>query len=356
MTYNLSGLVRDVRNQTVRGTELAMAYQVILSVICLLSLFCFVLRPLREVMRNIRIYRNTKQSRDIVENLGTINVNNEIGELSEDIIDLTEEIDEHMERIRNITAETERISAELSLATKIQAAMLPHIFPPFPDHEEFEIYASMDPAREVGGDFYDFFLPDDDHLCMVMADVSGKGVPAALLMMASKIILQSCAMLGNGAAEILTRTNEAVCSNNPEEMFITAWVGILELSTGRLTAANAGHEYPVIKEPDRQFEMIRDKHGFVLGAMENMVYEEYEMMLEPGTKLFLYTDGVTEASDSGNNMFGTDRMLQALNKDNEAAPEQLLRNVRGAVDEFIGGTEQFDDLTMLCITYNGKDE
>ena len=238
---------------------------------------------------------------------------------------------------------------ELHTATRIQEAMLPNIFPPFPDRSEFDLYASMDPAKEVGGDFYDFFLIDDDHLCLVMADVSGKGVPGALFMMVSKIILQSVAMLGKSPAEILSKTNEAICSNNEAQMFVTVWLGILELSTGKLTAANAGHEYPVLKKPDGQFELFKDKHGLVIGAMEGVRYRQYELQLEPGSKLFLYTDGVPEATDADNALFGTDRMLEALNADPDAEPAQLLKNVRSAVDGFVKDAEQFDDLTMLCV-------
>ena len=232
---------------------------------------------------------------------------------------------------------------------------MPHIFPPFPGRSEFDIYASMDPAKEVGGDFYDFFLVDDDHLCLVVADVSGKGVPAALFMMASKIILQSVAMLGGSPAEILTKTNQAICSNNQEEMFVTVWVGILEISTGRLTAANAGHEYPVLKSArDSAFELLRDKHGLVIGAMDGIQYRQYELQLQPGAKLFLYTDGVPEATDSQNEMFGAERMLQALNAEQDASPKRLLENVRAAVDGFVRDAEQFDDLTMLCLEYLGQ--
>ena len=261
-------------------------------------------------------------------------------------------------RIRNLEekhreeVEKERISTELGMANQIQNSMLPHIFPPFPDRKEFDIYASMDPAREVGGDFYDFFLIDDDHLCLVMADVSGKGIPAALFMMISKVILQSCAMLGKSAGEILTKTNEAICSDNQVDMFVTVWLGILEISTGKITAANAGHEYPVLKK-NGQFELLKDRHGLVIGGMEGMRYKEYELQLLPGDKLFLYTDGVPEATDAGEQMFGMERMLAALNEAPEAAPETILKNVRGAVDGFVKDAEQFDDLTMLCLEYKG---
>ena len=277
----------------------------------------------------------------------------EVEELAEAFAKLSARTLEYVDQVKRVTAEKERIGAELSLATQIQAAMLPHIFPAFPDRSEFDIFASMDPAKEVGGDFFDYFLIDDDHLCMVIADVSGKGVPAALFMMASKIILQSVAMLGHSPAEILTRTNEAICSNNEAQMFVTVWVGILEISTGKLTAANAGHEYPVLKHPDGRFELYKDKHGFVIGGMEGVRYKEYEIQLEPGSKLFVYTDGVAEATDANQELFGTERMIAALNADPGAAPQQILKNVRASVDGFVKDAEQFDDLTMLCMEYKG---
>ena len=356
MTYNYSDLREDVRTQTRTGTTYAILNQTLLSLVTLLLISYFVLRPLKGVQQNIRLYRETKDSQTVTKNLAQIRSSNEIGQLSEDVSDLALEIDDHLEKIRSITAEKERIGAELELATKIQNSMLPSIFPPFPDRSEFDIYASMDPAKEVGGDFYDFFLVDPDHLCMVIADVSGKGIPAALFMMASKIILQSCAMLGSSPGEILTKTNEAICSKNPENMFVTVWVGILEISTGKLTAANAGHEYPVIKQPDGSFALYKDRHGFVLGGLSDARYREYELQLEPGAKIFVYTDGVAEAKNADNEMFGVERTVAALNKQPEAAPEQILQNVRRAVDDFVKDEEQFDDLTMLCLEYQGKEE
>ncbi len=278
----------------------------------------------------------------------------ELKELADNVKSLADGVSTYMTNLKTLTAEKERIGAELELATRIQYAMLPHIFPPFPGHREFDLYASMDPAKEVGGDFYDYFLVDDDHLCVVMADVSGKGVPAALFMMASKIILQSCAMLGQSPAEILTKTNQAICSNNQEQMFITVWVGILELSTGKLIAANAGHEYPVLKQPDGRFELYKDKHGFVIGGMDGIRYQEYELQLTPGAKLFLYTDGVPEATDEAGTLFGAARMIDALNREPDADPQKAMKNVRAAVDDFTEDAEQFDDLTMLCIEYHGN--
>ena len=279
----------------------------------------------------------------------------EIEVLAESFAMLSGKTLQYISEVERVTAEKERIGTELALATRIQADMLPNIFPAFPERSEFDIYASMDQAKEVGGDFYDFFLVDDDHLCMVIADVSGKGVPAALFMMASKIILANNAMLGKSPAQILTDSNAAICSNNREEMFVTVWLGILELSTGKLTAANAGHEYPVVKHPDGRFELLRDKHGFVVGGLDSAKYRQYELVLEPGSKLFVYTDGVPEATDAQQKLFGTEKMLDALNAAPDSAAQQCLQNVRRAVDGFVKDAEQFDDLTMLCLTYNGPD-
>jgi sigma-B regulation protein RsbU (phosphoserine phosphatase) len=256
--------------------------------------------------------------------------------------------------ITRITAERERISTEMHMAARIQESMLPNTFPPYPEIPEFDIYATMSPAKEVGGDFYDFFLIDEDHLCMVMADVSGKGIPGALFMMISKVIVQSCAMLGLNAAEILNKTNEALCSNNKVEMFVTVWLGILEISTGKISAANAGHEYPALCRNGGAFELIKDQHGFVIGGMPGTKYEEYELQLQPGDKLFLYTDGVPEAADTDNQLFGTERLLEALNSKTDALPRDLLELVHKAVDAFAGEAEQFDDLTMMCLKYNGR--
>ncbi|MBR4200294.1 MAG: PP2C family protein-serine/threonine phosphatase [Oscillospiraceae bacterium] len=280
----------------------------------------------------------------------------EIEVLAESFDDLSKKTKKYIEDITAITAEKERIGTELSIAMQIQASLLPHTFPPYPERREFDIYAEMRPAKEVSGDFYDFFLIDSDHLCLVMADVSGKGIPAALFMMISKTLLKSNASLGQSPAEILTKTNESLCADNPVEMFVTVWLGILEISTGKLTAANAGHEYPVLKRKNGSFELFKDKHSFGIGGMDSIRYKEYELQLYAGDKLFLYTDGIPEASNADDKMFGLEQMLAALNLESDAAPKTLLANVHGAVSEFVGDAEQFDDLTMLCMEYNGSEE
>ena len=294
----------------------------------------------------------SSQTGKLFEMKDSYRTDDEIEVLAEAFDDLSKKTKRYIQDITRITREKERVSTELHMANRIQNSMIPNVFPPFPGRREFDIYASMEPAREVGGDFYDFFLIDEDHLCLVMADVSGKGVPAALFMMISKVILQSCAMLGQSAAEILVKTNDAICSSNQVEMFVTVWTGILEISTGRITAANAGHEYPAVMH-NGEFTLLKDKHGLVIGGMDGVQYTEYEIDMKPGDKLFLYTDGIPEATDKDEKMFGTQRMLDALNKDPGADPRQILENVREDVDDFVMGAEQFDDMTMLCLEYKG---
>ena len=277
----------------------------------------------------------------------------EIGDLYQKTRSMQQNLIDYMASLTKVTAEKERIGTELSIATRIQASMLPQVFPAYPERHEFDLYASMDPAKEVGGDFYDFFLVDDDHLCIVMADVSGKGVPAALFMMASKMIIANNAMAGKSPAQVLYDTNTTLLANGQDDMFVTVWIGILEISTGRLTASNGGHEYPVLTK-DGRFEMYKDVHSFLVGGMPGVKYKEYELQLNPGDKLFVYTDGVPEAQDSEKKMFGMDRTVDTLNENREGSPKELLQSVRKAVDAFVGDAEPFDDLTMLCLEYKGK--
>lgn len=242
---------------------------------------------------------------------------------------------------------------ELGVATRIQADMLPNEFPFLPERTEFDLYASMSPAKEVGGDFYDFFMVDDDHLALVMADVSGKGIPAALFMMSSKILIKNHTMTGSSPGAVLRAVNHQICENNHEDMFVTVWLGILDLRDGTLVSANAGHEYPVLKTPEGDFELIKSKHSFVLGGMDGIKYRESEMVLQPGAKLFLYTDGVPEAENQTEEQYGYERFLSALNRQKDGTPEELLSAVTNSVKAFVQDYIQFDDLTMLCIQYTG---
>lgn len=309
-----------------------------------------IVAPIRKVSDEAARFARENTKGDSLSNISHYE---EISSLSDAIEKMETDMLSYISNLTEITAEKERIGTELKLASEIQYTSLPHVFPPFPDRNEFDIFALMDPAREVGGDFYDFFLIDDDHLCVAIADVSGKGIPGALFMMIAKTIIQNLAMMGKGVGEVLSLTNDALCANNQTEMFVTVWIGILEISTGKLTAANAGHEYPVFRKPGGSYELCKDRHGFVIGGIEDLNYQEYEMQLEPGTTIFVYTDGVPEAANCHDEMFGLERMLDALNKDKNADPRTLLLNVRHAVDDFVQDAEQFDDLTMLAVEYKG---
>ena len=257
---------------------------------------------------------------------------------------------------QEISARTEGIKAELDMATNIQKAVLPRIFPAFPERPEIDIYAAMDPAKEVGGDFYDYYMLDDDHLALIMADVSGKGVPAALFMMISKILIKTQLNNTLSVVETAQAVNNQLTEGNESGMFCTAWIGVLEISTGKLRFVDAGHEYAAIKQPGGQFEIIKDNHGFVLAGIEDMEYRENEIVLQPGAKMFLYTDGVTEATDSKEQLYGMDRMLTALNKDDGSDLQHMMQAVREDIDDFVGTAPQFDDLTMLIFEYKGPKE
>lgn len=277
----------------------------------------------------------------------------DFAKLASSIDTMETDIVRYVEEETRIAAEKEKILTELTLAKEIQAQSIPQTFPPFPDRTEFSLYASMTPARGVGGDFYNFIMVDDDHLALLIADVSGKGIPGALCMMVSNMRLLQRTYEGGSPAEILGSVNEWICRNNKTGMFVTVWLGILELSTGKLKAANAGHEYPAIQRKGELFELFKDRHGLVLGGMEGVSYKDYELQLNPGDKLFVYTDGVPEATNRGKKMFGTERMLAALSAEPDASPEKTLANVSDAVKAFVKEAEQFDDLTMMCLEYRG---
>lgn len=317
----------------------------------LILLYRKAIAPVSKLQRIVLKYREDKDSEAVVKSTAEMNVRNELGRLSDDIAGLAKEIDQYTEDNIRLVGEKERVSAELDMARKIQTEQLPNVFPAFPDRKEFDIYASMTPAKEVGGDFYDFFFIDDDHLAMVMADVSGKGVPAALFMMMSKMLINNYAMMGLTPHEVLERTNETICKNNKQKMFVTVWLGILEISTGKVTASNAGHEYPVIRRPEGRFEILKDEHGFVIGGLNKVKYKDYEFSLESGSTVFVYTDGIPEATDSDNKMFGMDRLTEALNHEPDGSPEKLLHNVNDAVRSFVREAPQFDDLTMMAVKY-----
>ena len=348
-----SDFARILNRNLMQVLLLGVAVMLVTSGLIMLFIFRKAVKPLVEVNDGVREYIESKDSDAAVRRMSGIKARNEVGRLADSFSEMSTEIDRYTKEIRQLTGEKERAEAELNLAARIQSSMLPTEFPVRP---ELTLFASMDPAKEVGGDFYDFFFIDEEHLGLVIADVSGKGVPAALFMMMSKILLKNHAMSGLSPAEVLNRTNLGICENNRNNMFVTVWFGVLDIATGHVTAANAGHEYPMIRKPDGGFEIMKDRHGFVLGALRRKRYTEYEFDIEPGGTLFVYTDGAAEATDRDNRLFGTERMLGALNLEPAASPEVLLGNMKSAIDGFVGEAPQFDDLTMLCIKYNGKKE
>ncbi len=285
----------------------------------------------------------------------TIRSRDEVGALCRSLTQMEHDMNAYIRDLVSVTAEKERIGAELNVATQIQADMLPSIFPAFPDRNEFDIYASMSPAKEVGGDFYDFFLIDDDHIGLVMADVSGKGVPAALFMVIAKTLIKNRAQMGGTPAEILRDVNEQLCEGNNAELFVTVWLAIVSLSTGKGMAANAGHEHPTLRRANGKYELVEYRHSPAVATMEGMRFREHEFELHPGDSLFVYTDGVAEATDAQNELYGSQRLLDALNAAPDAAPEEIVAAVKRSVDAFVGDAPQFDDITMLCLKYNGPD-
>lgn len=282
------------------------------------------------------------------------------GELPSDPLEIKTG-DEMQEMAHNINAmvislrEKQRMGAELNIAREIQASMLPCTFPFLPDVDEFDVYARMTPAKEIGGDFYDFFQLNNGKIGLVVADVSGKGVPAALVMMTTKTLVKSNAYQEMSPKQILHSVNKVLCDHNEAEMFVTLWVGILDLKTGVLTAANAGHEYPVLSHNGGDFTIYKDQHGLPLGSLDADTWEEYEIQMGHRDKLFLYTDGVTEATDSRNELFGMARLIDTLNHAKNRTPAGIIDSVEAQIGVFVGKVPQFDDITMMAIEYKRKD-
>lgn len=278
----------------------------------------------------------------------------ELRELADSFATMYREVGAYIAKLETVTAEKERIGAELDVAAKIQSSMLPCVFPAFPNRNEFDIYATMDPAKEVGGDFYDFFMVDADHLAFVVADVSGKGVPAALFMVIGKTLIKDHTGLHDDLGEVFTEVNNILCASNSEEMFITAFEGVLNLKTGELRYVNAGHEIPFLCRKGGVFEPYKVRAGFVLAGMQGIRYRAGSIQLEPGDKVFQYSDGIPEAINSEKAPYGMKRLESVLAKNSEKAPSELLPLVKADVDAFVGDADQFDDITMLCIEFKGN--
>ena len=319
-----------------------------------------VIRPIDQLTQATGAFIQNNEE-ELAEGTATVNVpeirtGDEVEVLADSFRKMEEDMISYIRSFMEITAEKERIGAELNVATQIQADMLPRIFPAFPERREFDIYATMDPAKEVGGDFYDFFLVDEDHLAVVIADVSGKGVPAALFMVIAKTLIKNHAQNRDTPGAVFTQTNEQLCEGNDAGLFVTAWMGVLEISTGQFVYVNAGHNPPLLKRAGGQFEWLKSRPGFVLAGMEGIRYRENTLQLEPGDELYLYTDGVTEATNSSQELFGEERLQAALNEEPDLPVHKLLPKIKGCIDAFVGEAEQFDDITMLGLHYMERGE
>lgn len=277
----------------------------------------------------------------------------EVGELARSYMSMIRDLGDYVENLQNIMVEKERINAELKLASDIQAHMLPCIFPPFPEHREFELYAVMHPAKEVGGDFYDFFMIGEDRLALVVADVSGKGVPAALFMVITKTLIKNHAQMGAAPSEVFTTVNKLLCDGNDAGLFVTAWMGILDINSGELTYVNAGHNPPLLKRANGQFEYLRKRGGFVLAGMDDTKYRQETLTVRADDRLFLYTDGVTETADNEHRLYGEERLRDFLNAHCADGTEELLDDVLGELQVYADGGPQFDDITMLLMDFKG---
>lgn len=349
--------------QAVRDHLNSFLYQMLgisFSIICVALLLYMVLvkwmvlNPVKELSRfTTDIVKSGNFEKQKIE----IGTKDEIEELGQSFNFMIERLEDYIQNLTAVTAEKERIGAELNVATHIQYSMLPCIFPAFPDRDELDIYATMTPAKEVGGDFYDFFMVDERHIAIVMADVSGKGVPAALFMVIGKTLIKDHTQPGRDLGEVFTEVNNILCESNDNGMFITAFEGVLDLVTGEFRYVNAGHEKPFIYRKNGEYEAYETNAGFVLAGLEDIEYQEQKVNLSIGDKIFQYTDGVTEAVNKDKKLYGMDRLQHALNeKCLECSPEETLRLVKEDIDAFVGDNDQFDDITMLCLEYTGKME
>lgn len=324
----------------------------ILLIVCFIFYFKhIVIKPI--VMISDATYNFVCSNNEFPKSISEINTQNEIQMLADSIIKMKDDIHTYIKNLSIITAKEERVSAELKVATQIQTSMLPCTFPAYPERKEFDIYATMTPAKEVGGDFYDFFMIDDEHLAVVMADVSGKGIPAALFMMTSKTCIKDNVLRGKSPAEAFTDANNIMSENNVALMFVTAFMGILEISSGRFTYVNAGHNPPLIKKKDGSYQWLNADPGCVLAIMAGINYTEASVQLEKGDIFFTYTDGVTEALNNEKTLYSDERLIDTLNRNAPDKLKQLLEFISADVDLFAEGAEQADDITMLAMKYLG---
>ncbi len=337
--------VREFKNRYRTATFVtSMACTAGFVIMFILSLISRIIKPMTLITQETNHF--AEHGGKISDSLAKIRGKSELAVLARAVEKMSVDMNKYIEDLTQATVEKERLSAELNVAAQIQANMLPRLFPPYQDHPELELFASMDPAKEVGGDFYDFFMVDNDHFAVVVGDVSGKGVPAALFMVIAKTLLKNAAMQGYGPDEVFMRVNNQLCEGNEAGLFVTCWIGLLTLSTGELRFANAGHTPPVICRGET-VEFLKSKPNLMLAEIEGIPYSEYTTVLNRGDRLFVYTDGVTEATNASDRLYGEERLLNACKRLRNVSSKELLKSIRDDIDAFVAGAPQFDDITML---------
>ncbi|MBQ9419007.1 MAG: PP2C family protein-serine/threonine phosphatase, partial [Synergistaceae bacterium] len=311
----------------------------------MILLYVMMLRPLSKVQSSVREFTRRKDSASIVDELETITARNEIGRLADDVSLLAVTLEQYNEEATRLSAEKARINTELSLAATIQEGILPK---DFPEAKEFSMFASMRPAKGVGGDFYDFFMIDDDHIALVIGDVSGKGISAALFMMTAKTVLKDCALSSSDTVQnIIRKVNDKLCEGNEAMLFVTLWFGIMTISTGEINYVNAGHEFPALRRENGHFQIISDIHSRPLAILQNLTFSSGKIKLSKGDAIFLYTDGVVDAANELDEQFGEGGLTEALNEIPNGSPRELENIVLKKINDFTGNISQFDDITML---------
>ena len=338
------------QSEAVLSRNVSVGITTVMEVIIFFALFVLIYFLIRKLIVN-----NIERINDSLSKITNGDLNEIVDVRSHvEFASLSDDINSTVDTLKKYIADAAaRIDAELAFAKAIQHSALPSVFPPFPTRKEFDIWATMDTAKEVGGDFYDFYFVNKDTLAFLIADVSGKGIPAAMFMMTAKTIIKDLAESGMAVNDIFTKANEKLCENNESGMFVTAWMGILDLTTGKMQFANAGHNPPLVRHADGSFEYLKVRAGFVLAGMEGVKYRKNELQLAPGDVIYLYTDGVTEATNINDELYGEDRLLALLNANKEASMEKLCKLVKEDVFAFAGEAPQFDDITMLALKYCG---
>ena len=350
-------IIRDIVYYAIQITIALLIMAIIISILIVRRIRRTIVDPINMIASAAEGYAKEKKTGTSSANIFSsldINTGDEIENLSHVMADMECDISDYMEDLTEMTAKEERVKAELSMASKIQASSLPNPKSAIADSERFSLYADMKPAKTVGGDFYDFFMTDDDHLAFVIADVSDKGVPAALFMMSAKNLINYRAREGGTPAQILSSVNAQLCRNNGSRMFVTVWLGILDTTCGRLLYANAGHEPIAISHEGEGFEFVTGAKKPAVGIISGIDYTDQELQLAPGDKVFLYTDGITEAADAAGAFFGSDRLIGVLNTVVKESPVEVINDVSDSISAFVKDAEQFDDMTMLCLEYKSS--